>query len=154
MKIGEIELGKSYYGYACIDNGAFRLLRYLITEKSTWSFKARRFMVSEYGEAELTSWAGYPDNLYKTIEGAIAGLKANVEKLKEDLEKKTQHMVNGINIAACCTTCSHLMPETQFCTEFKDYVCYPDTQLCKEGAYSCDPAMINSEVNRIQRSEK
>ena len=102
----------------------------------------------------MANWSGYPDNLYSTVEAAIKGLQANVEKLKDDIEKKIQHMVNGINIVACCTTCSHLMHETQFCTEFKDHVCCPDSQICKEGAYSCDPAMINSEVNRKQRLQK
>jgi len=154
MNIGQIEVGKDYYGYDCIDNGAFRLIRYHVLAKATWSLQAARYFVGEYGDTSLSSWSGYPDNLYSTAEAAIKALQANVEKLKEDLEKKTQHMVNGINVTACCTTCSHLMHETQFCTEFKDYMCYPDTQICREGLYSCDPAMINSEVNKIQRPEK
>ena len=152
MKIWGIELGKSYYGYDCIDNGAFRLIRYLITEKSTWSFKARRFMVSEYGETELASWAGYPDNLYKTIEDAIAGLKANVQKLDDAMKDKAPHLVNSVFIDACCSTCSKCIKETMFCTKYKMVVA-PGLSICKEGAYSCDAQAVNSEVRKVQESK-
>jgi len=152
MKIWGIELGKSYYGYDCIDNGSFRLIRYLITEKSTWSFKARRFMISEYGETELASWAGYPDNLYKTAEAAIEGLKANVQKLDEAMQNKAPHFVNSVYVDACCETCSKCIHETMFCTEYKTIVT-PGFSICKEGSYSCDAQAVNSKVRKAQANK-
>lgn len=154
MHIGQIEVDKDYFGYDCLDNGPFRLIRYHVLAKATWSLQAARYLVDKHLDIPLSNWTGYPDNLYSTAEAAVKALQANVETLKDELENRGPHMVNGINIVACCTTCSHFMHETQFCTEFKDYMCCPDTQICKERAYSCDPAMINSEVYSKQRPEK
>jgi len=152
MNIGQIEVGKDYYGYDCIDNGAFRLIRYHVTEKATWSLKALRFLVSDCGDTPLASWAGYPDNLYATEEAAIRGLEDNVQKLINPKQKDSApHMVNGVTVMACCDTCAHLTRSNRFCTEHNVYIDLSDIfSICREGKYTCNTHAINDAVSRVQ----
>ena len=151
MHIDQIELGHSYYGYDCDAAGKLRLLQYQITSKSRWACRATLYQVQEYGNREIGIWSGYPDNLYKTTQDAIEGLQANAKKLSDEFKKKAQAMVNGVSVMACCDTCAKLEPEAMFCKVHKTYICFPSREICKDGAYCCDPGAITAEVLRKQR---
>lgn len=152
MHIEQIEVGKDYYGYDCIDNGAFRLIRYHVTEKATWSLKALRFLVSDCGDTPLSSWSGYPDNLYVTEAAAIRGLQDNVQKLIYPKQKDSApHMVNAVTVTACCDTCAHPTRSNMFCTEHNVYIALSDSfSICREGRYKCNASAINDTVSRVQ----
>ena len=154
MHIVQIEVGKDYYGYDCIDNWAFRLIRYHVIEKATWSLKASRFIVNKYGDTALAApWSGYPDSLYPTPEKALQGLRETVEKFidikKEEIEKPAPYLVNAVTVYACCETCAHLLPESHFCTAFNSYV-GALFDICKEGRYSCKSKTITDFVRAKQ----
>jgi len=153
MKNDQIEVGHDYYGYDCADNGVFRLLRYNITSKETWACSGTRYAVDELGSGLIGFWRGYPDNLHKTKEEAIAALKAHVKALEEKhfptkLEPKV-HIVNAVTVEACCDTCTELKDDC--CMVYHVRISNPSNNICKEGGYNCDPEAINNKVIEVQK---
>ena len=152
MKISEIEVGGDYYGYDCADNGVFRLLRYNITSKETWACSGTRYAVDEIGSGLIGFWRGYPDNLHKTKEEAIAALKMHVKALEDKhfpakLEPQV-HLVNPVTVSACCDTCTEFNGDecTLHCIKIEN-----PFNICREGGYNCDPEAINSKVIEVQK---
>lgn len=151
MKNDLIKLGESYYGYDCADNGEFRLLRYHITSKRTYSCEADLYQVGVVGSRLLGKWMGYPDNLYLTKEDAIKALKKSVGELEERIfpEKAPVNLVNPVHIMACCETCRKFNPNTSTCLQ-KTYKISDPGFICKEGHYECDFRAIDKAVKEVQ----
>lgn len=146
MKNECIEVGKDYYGYDCADNGVFRLLRYHITSKQTWTCTATVYQVGEVGSGLQGNWQGYPDNLYKTKGAALNALKDNVQKLTakvapEKIEKPRTEIVDSSSPYICCATCMNLASGTfygDYCSACDRYIDKPNKKVCKGNKeYKC-----------------
>lgn len=145
MHIDQIEVGETYYSYDCWDNSIFRLLRYFVISKATWTLTANVYAV-ERRDREIGIWSGYPDNLYRTVREA---LKAFSDKAQAFVDAHRNPLANAVTVEACCDTCTEL--RAGMCDAHGIKIETPTSTICKDGDYNCDPEAINRKVIEVQK---
>lgn len=160
MKIDKIEVGGDYYGWGCTTNGGFRLLHFAIRFKYKWTCGGIVYEVGDYGDHELGDWSGYPDNLYNSINDALASLQKKVQELVNSRkpQKSKVEIVKCSSPYICCDTCLRLVSNHEYgdwCESHQVAIDKPKESICKGAAeYKCFDVQINRLVHGSNKSKE